>query len=50
MNYLTFFEVKTLFNKLWLSFDKRAELDLRSTKYFNTFETSNLDLDEYTFH
>ena len=29
--YCTFFEGKTL-KKLWLSFDKRAELDLRLTK------------------
>ena len=28
------FEGKTYFNKLWLSFDKRANLDLRLTKHF----------------
>ena len=32
MNYLTLFEGKTLFDKLWPLLDLRAELDLRSTK------------------
>ena len=30
----TFLEGQTLLQKLWLLFDKRAELDLRSTKLF----------------
>ena len=29
MNNLTLFEGKNIINKLWLKFDKRAELDLR---------------------
>ena len=33
MPYWELFEGKTHFNKLWFSFDKRAELDLRLTKY-----------------
>ena len=32
MNYLTLFEGKTPFNKLWLLLDLRAKLDLRLTK------------------
>ena len=34
MNYFIIFEGKTLFNKLWLLLDLRAELDLRSTNEF----------------
>ena len=39
------FEGKALFNKLWLSFDKRAELDMRSTvvvSYLFAFVPGNL--------
>ena len=35
MNYLAIFEGKTSFNGVWLLLDVRAELDLRSTNYFN---------------
>ena len=34
MLYWALFEGKTPFYKLWLSFDTKAELDLRLTKYF----------------
>ena len=33
MSYLTLFEGKTLFYKLWLLLDLRAELDLRWTNF-----------------
>ena len=32
MTYLTLFEGKTLFNKVWPLLDSRAKLDLRLTK------------------
>ena len=37
------FDCKTLFNKLWLPFEKRAKLDLRLTKTF-LFVTNQLFL------
>ena len=36
MNYLTLFEGKTLFIKLWPLLDLRAKLDLRLTNSFDT--------------
>ena len=38
MNYLTLFEGKTLFNKLWLLFHKRAKLDLRLANSFSKID------------
>ena len=37
MNYLTLFEGKTVFNKLWPLLDLRAQLDLRLTKLILPF-------------
>ena len=41
MNYLTLFEGKTQFNKLWPLLDLRAKLDLRLTKTFHYFSFLN---------
>ena len=46
MNYLTLFEGKTLFNKLWPLLDFRAEIDLRLTN--NNFKC-NKNLQEKMF-